>query len=710
MRLLRVLVAVALGTLGGFAFGPVFGGVSAAFAVAVAVACGAAALVSVAAVALPRVPPTVVATVGAVAVAIAAAIATDSGADLVHGPWRLLTGALPAEPTGPPLAAVAVAAGWLALAAGLLAGYATRPVFAALPPLVCLVLALALGASGPPLPVWYALPVVALLAVLLVTGRTDLATGRTDTVAGRTEPVPPLAALVGAALITAVAVAAAALLGPAAPSLGRPPADVRDLVSAPVQPRTGVSPLQQYLALRDGSRILRLTGTTSRPGTPLRMATLTRFDGVYWTVGGDFRRAGTRLPTGREPSGRRSTVTQQVRVDAGELDWLVTAGRAAEVSVPGLGVDDATGDLAVPEDMVPPTQYSASSTVTEAGLNEILAADPVPASDAPLRALPPQVRAFLDRAVADQPAASDQILALYRAFTGKDGGFRYDQSAEAVGGHGYFRIQRLLTDKRGTSEQYASAFAVLVRHLGYDARVVMGLRPRYDGASFVAEGKDVDAWVEVHFAGLGWIGVDPSPRDNPIGTRPDAPPTASRSTPLDDPFQEADQPASADQSEAEVVDDEEEQASGGSGGRAGTIVPLAVGLVVAVLVLLVAAPVGAKAVLRLRRRRVPSDRLAVIGAWRETLDRLQEAGVRVGLAQTTGEVVRAAGSRGLPALATLSTLAAAVDQAAYAPEEPGPTLRADAWAAAARVRAQVRSAMPVTRRLRAALDPRPLLR
>ncbi|BCL14456.1 transglutaminase-like domain-containing protein [Micromonospora sagamiensis] len=689
MRLFRVLVAVSLGALGGFAFGPAFGGMSGAFAVAVAVAWGAAALAGVAAVALPRTPPTVVAVVGAVAVASAATVATGSGVGLVHGPWQLLTGAVPAEPTGPPLAAAAVVAGWSALAAGLLAAYAARPLSAALPPLACLVLALALGAAGPPLPAWYALPLVALLVTLLV--------------AGRAEPPPP-GVLAGGALTAVVAVAAAALLGPGAPSLGRPPADVRGLVAAPVLPRSGVSPLQQYLALRDGSRVLRLTGTSSRPGTLLRMATLTRFDGVYWTVGGDFRRAGKKLPAAREPYGRRVTVAQQVRVDAGELDWLVTAGRPTEVSRPGLGVDEATGDVAVPDDTAPPAAYSASSTITEATLDEILVADPVPVAGSPLPALPPQVRAFLDRAVAGQPAASDQILALYRAFTGKAGGFRYDQSAEAAGGHGYFRIQRLLTDKRGTSEQYASAFAALVRHLGYDARVVMGLRPRYDGDAFVAEGRDVDAWVEVHFADLGWIGVDPSPRANPIGTRPDAPRTISRSAPLDDPLQEAEQPPPPGEPEV-AVDDREESSANRRAGRTGTATPLVLGLVAALVVLLVAAAPTAKAVRRLRRRHAPSDRLAVIGAWRETLDRLQEAGVRVGPAQTTGEVVRIAGSLGgLPALA------ATVDRAAYAPEEPGPAMRADAWAAAARVHGQVRSSMPLTRRLRALLDPRPLRR
>lgn len=688
MRLFRVLVAVALGALGGFAFGPAFGGASGAVAAAITATCGAAALAAVVAVTVPRVPPAAVAMAGAVAVVAAAMIVTGSGAGLVHGPWRLLTGAVPVEPTGPPLAAAAVVAGWSALAAGLLAAYATRPLPAAGPPLACLVIALALGASGPPLPDWYPLPAIVLLVVLLIAGRPE---------------APQPAALAGGALTAVVAVVTAALLGPAAPSLGRPPADVHDLVAAPVLPRTGVSPLQQYLALRNNSRILRLSGTTSRPGTLLRMATLTRFDGVYWTVDGDFRRAGTTLPTGREPYGRHVSVTQQVRVDAGEIDWLVTAGRPTEISVPGLGVDDATGDVAVPQDATPPAAYTATSAITEASLDEILAADPVPVAEPPLPALPPQVRAFLDRAVAAQPAGADQILALYRTFTGRDGGFRYDQSAEAAGGHGYFRIQRLLTEKRGTSEQYASAFAALVRHLGYDARVVMGLRPRYDGEAFVAEGKDVDAWVEVHFTGLGWVGVDPSPRDNPIGTRPDAPRTASRSTPLDDPLQEADQPPPPGEPEVAVEEVAEGEETAGPGGGAGTTAPLVVGLAAAFLVLLGAAPAAAKAVRRLRRRRAPSDRLAVIGAWRETLDRLREAGVRVGPAQTTGEVVRLAGP-----LDALPALAATVDRAAYAPEEPGSTLRVEAWTAAARVHGQLRSAMPLGRRVRATLDPRPL--
>lgn len=130
-----------------------------------------------------------------------------------------------------------------------------------------------------------------------------------------------------------------------------------------------MSPLQQYLAWRNGTRLLRLTGTVSRPGSLLQMATLTRFDGLYWTVGGDYRRAGAALPQ-RPPSAGRVVVTQRVRIEAGQLDWLLTAGRPTRVSVSGLGVDENTGDVAVPVDTAPPDGYTASSVVTSASFDQ----------------------------------------------------------------------------------------------------------------------------------------------------------------------------------------------------------------------------------------------------------------------------------------------------------------------------------------------------
>ena len=689
-RVARVLFAGTLGWLAGLAFGPVFGGLPGPrpFLVAVGAVAVEAILVALAAALVSRLRASPTAVVGTGVVAATAALATGAGADLPSGPWRLLTGALPADAVGPPLAAVVVVVGWSTLAAGLLAAYATNPLPALAPSLLCLVAALSLGASGPPLPWWYGPAYVALTVGLLVSGR----------------PVAPSRAVAGVAGVTAIAaVVAAAVVGPAAPGLTRPPADARALVAAPVKPRSGVSPLQQYLALRNGIRPLKVTGTVSRPGSILRMVALTSFDGVYWTVAGDYRRAGTTLPW-PGPTPGLVAVTQRVTVEAGELDWILAAGRPTSVSVPGLGIDEGTGTVAVPVDVTPPTVYEARSAVSDAQYHEIIAADPEPTRES-VPAPPPSIRSFLDSVVGDQPAGSDQLLALYREFT-KDGGYRYDQSDEPPGGHGYYQIQRLLTAKRGTSEQYASAYAVLARFLGHDARVVMGLRPRYDRddpGAFVATGADVDAWVEVNFSGLGWISIDPSPRDNPIGTRAGAAPPSRRSSPLDDPLKDSEprpEPPPPDTAESDDL------AGRDAGAHKGARLALTVGLVL--VVLLGAATPAAKTVRRVRRRRARSDRIAVLGAWTETLDRLREAGLRVTPAHTTGDVVALAAQGPLAAPDGLSTLAVAADRAAYAPEEPGRELRTHAWGVAAHMHRRVRAGLPPLRRMAAVFDPRPL--
>jgi hypothetical protein len=304
--------------------------------------------------------------------------------------------------------------------------------------------------------------------------------------------------------------------------------------------------------------------------------------------------------------------------------------------------------------------------------------------------------------VRDQPSGPDQLLALYRALRG--GKFSDDQAAEAPGGHGYFQIERLLATKRGTSEQYASAFAVMARHLGYDARVVMGFRPRYTGEAFVVTGRDVDAWAEVRLAGSGWVPVDATPRDNPIGTREGAPPVGRTATAADDPLSEADKP----QDTAAAGPDPADLAAGGGSGAAGSAVTVSIVVAVVAVVLLLSLSPVARTVRRTRRRRAASDRRAILGAWWETSERLRQAGLPVTASMTTGDVV--ALTVGRPPADDLARLARIVDTAAYAPAEPPDGLRAEAWLAAARVQRQVRAGLTPARRVAAWLSPASLLR
>src|SRR5262249_54128735 len=90
---------------------------------------------------------------------------------------------------------------------------------------------------------------------------------------------------------------------------------------------------------------------------------------------------------------------------------------------------------------------------------------------------------------------------------------------------------------------------------------------------------------------------------------------------------------------------------------------------IAALVTLASIAPCAKYLRRIRRRRGRPTRLAVLGAWWETIDRLREVGLRVGPTRTTGEVVQMAGEA-----VELKALARIIDQAAYAPDGPPPGL------------------------------------
>jgi hypothetical protein len=68
----------------------------------------------------------------------------------------------------------------------------------------------------------------------------------------------------------------------------------------------------------------------------------------------------------------------------------------------------------------------------------------------------------------------------------------------------------------GHCEYFASAMVVLARSLGLPARLVNGFaggRPNAFGDFVTLTRADAHAWVEVHYAGAGWVRYDPTPPD-----------------------------------------------------------------------------------------------------------------------------------------------------------------------------------------------------
>jgi hypothetical protein len=81
----------------------------------------------------------------------------------------------------------------------------------------------------------------------------------------------------------------------------------------------------------------------------------------------------------------------------------------------------------------------------------------------------------------------------------------------------------LFKDRRGYCQQFAGAMALMLRMDGVPARIAAGFRPGvYDASThrWRVRALDAHSWVEVYFAGIGWVPFDPTPprlASSPIG-------------------------------------------------------------------------------------------------------------------------------------------------------------------------------------------------
>jgi hypothetical protein len=125
----------------------------------------------------------------------------------------------------------------------------------------------------------------------------------------------------------------------------------------------------------------------------------------------------------------------------------------------------------------------------------------------------------------------------------------------------------------------------------------------------------------------------------------------------------------------------------------------------------VVACVVGRTVLR-RRRKAGSDPSArILGAWKESADWIAGCGLTVRRASLTPADVSAALAATSPDVAAhVERLAPLVDVALYSPDRPTPAQADESWIVEAALRREVNKLVTVSSRLRAAVDPRPLLR
>jgi len=731
LALLRLLPSAALVCVAAAAAAPIFGGWATRPLLTV-LGGVAATTVMVGAGAALRLSPAARTLAGMAVLAAYVLLAVAPGRSVVDGPRRLLTAALPADPRGPELAAVVIAAGLAGLWSASLAvrpplpaqprraarTRAPSPLAPVAPAVVLLVLALAVGAGAGRPPGWVLPAVVAPAGLLLVVDRlaqdTTPAKGASGPTLGGTTARAPRrrwSSLLAPAAVLVVAAAVAIQLGPSAPlaDLRARPFDARSLVDQPVPPREDITPLTYFPTLRSGERELTLDVRTPevRGGLWLRLATLPVFTGQTWTTAATYRRAGNRLPPAPDrPAGTPRPVTAEVTV-RGDLGWLPTPGRAVEVAAAPaeLGVDTDTGDLVVSRDGPPLGPYRVTGETAVPDAARLRTDSPLPASVAEqdVTVLGTEVRSRALQVAGRAATPFGRVSAVRAYLTGP--GFRLATGKDTPTGSSSFAVRTLLTTRTGTAEQYASAFALMLRSLGYRTRVVMGFRTgRYDATlgGYRLDGSTVDVRTEVQFAGAGWVPFTVTPRTRADGS----PPPPDTLPPADDAGSIADRESADPQTVPTVPPPPRSATAPRPAGDPGPPLALAIGGAAGVLLLALLAIPLAKVIRRRRRRRGdPTGRIA--GAWADTVDRLVELGVPVDAGRTTGELATDAATR---APGSRIVVLARLRDASFAPSPPSADEADTAWNAADDVRKRLRHGRSARCRARAHLDPRPLLR
>lgn len=609
-----------------------------------------------------RLPVGIVAVLAGVTGSVLAAggALSDVGSALVEGPRQLLTTEWPSPTVPTVVGAVALLLGATTAIAADLAGRSRLHLAPLAVVAVGWTAALAIGAPVQP-PAWV-LVVGGLVSFALALVRFERTSSGISLVrADRTVVVSAIAVSV-ATILTAGAVAWADR------------ADPRQTEDAEVNAAL-VDPVEAMVALRRADPEIDLYSITDRSvvvGQSLparwRISALVTYDGQRWVPRLTLRPIGGRLGLPSPPTAERPpAVSYALRYESDVLDLLPLPGPPLSASV-DVETDLERVVVRPLERPVPGTTVLVDSEVALTSRSSLIG----PVSP---RQVDEIAAGFTEQA--ERLAGDGTVVErLRRIEAAMRDDWQLDPNAPG-GGQQLALIERFVTEtNRGTEEQFVTAFVLLTRSLGFDARVATGFVVPPDSlrTPLPLRSPMASVWPEVRFDDVGWVAFDPVPsleatEDDEPPPQPEAQTPAAAQPPIAPPTDDVDD-----------VDDEAIEVESGSDrwttvrrwlARGGTIV--AVSLLPFLLV--VGAIVGAKWVRRRRRRRDPDPVRRIQGVWANATDSLVDAGLTIGTSWTDDRIA-AAGAPLAPSVPhEMRRLAAMATQVTF-----GPTRQADALA------------------------------
>jgi hypothetical protein len=510
-------------------------------------------------------------------------------------------------------------------------------------------------------------------------------------------------------------IAGALVVGVVGGTLIAPPAAsrivVRDHVQPPFDPLQYPAPLagfRKYTKDLHATKLFALAGV--RQGQYVRLVTMDSYNGVVWSVAGaqensggatGFRLYGSDIPQ-RALTGSVLRSTATVTIEGYKDVWLPTPGYATRLAFDGSGssalaqsarVNVDSGTAAVMRGLHRGDSYTIDVATpkipTDTALRDVAVAN---VSLPSVANVPDVIGAKADEWAGNASSAVEKLRNVERSFK-KLGYLSHGRASDSVpssAGEGADRMTDLLTTSPmvGDQEQYASAFALMARHLGYGARVVLGFKPKVHGGTATVTGNDVTAWVEVPFEGVGWVPFFPTP------DKMDAPKEQSVKPKLV-PQPQVRQPPRTVHKDDDLltpVKTKNESTKKKKDAEVAFVVPTWAYYLGGALLILAAAYFGpllaiaaVKARRRRRRARGSGDRSAA-GAWSELVDRYAELGLTPPSPATRLQVADAlnvqAASRSLVLPdGGLAPLAARVDAVVFDGSAVSPEHAAEVWAA-----------------------------
>ncbi len=572
-----------------------------------------------------------VATGAAVVVAAAASVAASGGSfsdattGIWSGPRRLITTEWPS-----PVEATVVGAIALVLAVGTAAAadLALNPRWRLAPTIpLGIVLAITLLLGAPARPSWLLIAALGVIAAMFAVVRH-----------GADRPAPRWFLTERTVVVSAGAIALAAIVTSGAVAWADR-ADPRRTEDAELI-ATLLDPIEATVALRRADPELELFEVVDRstlvgPSLPARwrMAALDTYDGQRWVPRLTLRRIGQRLGLPSAPSPDvPPPIRYSLTILTDDIDVLPFPGRPLSVD---RDVETDVGRVAV-------RLIDRPSPGTVVRAESEIAPSVTAATSVATRQVDEIAGTFSERArsIAGEGTVVEQLRALETSMRE----WRLDSSAPG-GGQQLALIERFVTvTERGTREQFVTAFVLLVRSLGFDARIATGFVVPPDEARsspLTIRSGQAAVWPEVRLDGVGWLAFDPVPsseadeNDEPPPP-PEAQSPAAAQPPIVPPADDAD-----DADDPETVID-----TSGSGWGSlrtwvvrGTVVS---GVALLPFVSVALAIVAIKGRRRRRRLRAAHAAVRIRGAWANATDSLVDAGLSIGPAWTDERIADAA--------------------------------------------------------------------